>query len=130
MALRLLFALEALFSVVTGLGLLLAPDFTLDLYGLDTDPVGVFMTQTGAGLYIGVGVIAWLVRRVTDPGLLRSFAAAYALYHAVLLAVALKAWLGDDFDFELGWVSVLVELAFGAAFGWFTLRGPSAGGRS
>lgn len=130
MALRLLFVAEAAFSVITGLGLLLAPGTTLDLYGLDTDPVGLFMTQTAAGLYVGVGLVAWFVRNVTTPALVRSLTASYCVYHLALLVVALRAWLGSDFDFDLGWVSVLVELGFGLAFGWFTLRAPRAGGRS
>jgi hypothetical protein len=130
MSLRLLFVLEAVFSVVTGAGLLLAPGATLDLYGLDTDPVGRFMTQTAAGLYIGVGLLAWFLRGVADPGIAIRVTAAYAVYHLVLLVVAAIAWLGSDFDFDLGWVSVLVEVAFAAAFGWFSYRARAAGGRS
>ena len=130
MTLRRLLILEAVFSLVTGLVLLLLPAWTLDLYGLETDPQGLFMTQTAAGLYIGVGLLAWLCRNVAQREFARSLTAMYIVYHLVLLAVALIAWLGSDFDFDLGWVSVLVEAAFGLAFGYFTYRARDAGGRS
>jgi hypothetical protein len=125
-ALRNLFILEAVFSVVTGLGLLFAPGGTLDLYGLDTDAVGRFMTQTCAGLYIGIGLLAWLVRNVREPVLVASLTTVYGLYHFILLFVALRAWLGDDFDFDLGWVSALIEISFGVAFAYFRLRPPKS----
>lgn len=122
--LRILFVLEAVFSVATGLGLVFAPTFTLDLYGLETDAVGGFMTQNYGGLYLGVGLLAWLVRDVRSPGPLNAITASFALYHLVLLGVALKAWLGDDFDYDLGWSSVLIEAGFGLAFAYFRLRPP------
>ena len=130
MSLRLLLIVEAAFSLVTGAGLLVAPATTLDLYGLDTDPVGLFMTQTAAGLYIGVGVLAWLLRGVVEPRIAFAVTASYAIYHAVLLVVAAIAWLGSSFDFTLGWVSVLVEAAFTVAFGYVMVRARAGGGRS
>jgi hypothetical protein len=126
-----LFVLEAVFSVGTGLALLLFPDGTLDLYGLDTDPVGMFMTQNAAGLYIGVGVLAWLARNVSAPQFTSSLTTTFLIYHLVLLVVALNAWLGSDFDFELGWVSVIIEAVFALSFGYFRFHPISAsGGRS
>lgn len=132
MTLRRLLILEAVFSLATGLALLLLPAWTLDLYGLETDPPGLFMTQTAAGLYIGVGLLAWLCRNVAQREFARSLTAMYVVYHLVLLAVALIAWLGSDFDFDLGWVSVLIEAFFAAAFTLVSLRLPAAlaGGRS
>jgi hypothetical protein len=126
-----LFVLEAVFSVGTGLALLLFPGGTLDLYGLDTDPVGMFMTQNAAGLYIGVGVLAWLARNVSAPQFTSSLTTTFLIYHLVLLVVALNAWLGSDFDFELGWVSVIIEAVFALAFGYFRFHPiPASGGRS
>jgi len=130
MSVRLLLVLEAVFSLLTGAGLLLAPGATLDLYGLETDAVGRFMTQTGAGLYIGVGLLAWLLRGLGDPEILARVTASYAVYHLVLLVVAAIAWLGSEFDFGLGWASVAVELVFALAFGSVTFRARGAGGRS
>lgn len=132
MNLRRLLILEAVFSLITGLTLLVLPGWTLDLYGLETDATGLFMTQTAAGLYIGVGLLAWLCRNVTQRDLARSLTAMYIVYHAVLLVVALIAWLGSDFDFDLGWVSVLIEVVFAVAFAVVRWRDPVvlAGGRS
>jgi hypothetical protein len=127
---RALFVLEALFSVITGLGLLLFPDGTLDLYGLDTDPVGLFMTQNAAGLYIGLGVLAWLSRNVNAPQPVISLTTTFLIYHLALLVVALRAWLGSDFDFDLGWASVLIEVVFALAFGYFRFNPARAAGES
>jgi hypothetical protein len=128
---RALFVLEAVFSVFTGLGLLLFADAALDLYGLATDSVGLFMTQNAAGLYVGVGVLAWLSRNVSARQSVVSLTTTFLTYHLVLLGVALNAWLASDFDFDLGWVSVLIEVVFALAFGYFRLRpGPAAGERS
>jgi hypothetical protein len=127
---RTLFIAEAIVSVLTGLGLLLLPETTLDLYGLESDAVGEFMAQNYGGLYIALGLLAWLVRGVREPALVRTLTSVFALYHLVLLALAAIAWLGDDFDFELGWASVLLEAGFGLAFLWFRLRARDAGARS
>jgi hypothetical protein len=129
LTLRILFIAEALVSLVTGLGLVFAPVLTLDLYGLETDAVGEFMAQNYGGLYLGLGLLAWLVRNVTDPPSVRALTTAFALYHVVLLVLALLAWLGDDFDFGLGWASVLLEAAFGLAFAYFRVRARDASSR-
>lgn len=89
-----------------------------------------YLSQTAAGLYVGVGLLAWLVRNIADPRLAVMLTTAFATYHGILLIVAAIAWLGSDFDFALGWVSVLVEAGFALAFGYVTCRERAAGGRS
>jgi hypothetical protein len=126
--LRVLFIAEAIVSLATGLGLVFVPETTLDLYGLETDAVGEFMARNYGGLYLGLGLLAWLVRNVTERESVKALTSAFALYHLVLLVVALFAWLGDDFDFDLGWSSVLLESGFGLAFMYFRVR--AAGSRS
>jgi cell division protein FtsW (lipid II flippase) len=130
MALRVLFIVEALFSLVTGIGLVFLPETTLDVYGLETEGVGTFMTQNYGALYIGFGVLAWLVRNVTQREFVNALTTVFALWHLVLLGVALRAWLGDDFEYDLGWSSVLVESAFALAFAYFRIRPPQPSGAS
>lgn len=114
--------LEAIFSIATGLGLVFAAGWTLDLYRLDTDAVGEFMARNYGGLYLALGVLAWLVRGVTARDVLIPLVATYCLYHLALLVVALQAWIWGDFDFDLGWGSVALEACFAAAFGYFGVR--------
>jgi hypothetical protein len=87
------------------------------------------MTQNAAGLYIGVGVLAWLSRNVTAPQFVSSLTTSFLIYHLVLLLVTLKAWLGSDFDFDLGW-SVLIEVGFALAFGHFRFHPIPVAGES
>jgi len=119
MQLKYLLILEAVVSLLTGAGIVLAPATILSLYRLQTDAVGVFMSQTAGGLYVGLGLLAWLVRNVNGAELRNAVTLTYMVYHLILLIVALQAWLMGLFVFELGSVSVAVELFFAAGFAYF-----------
>ena len=122
MKLKYLLIIEAIFSLLTGTGIVLAPATILSLYRLKTDAVGVFMSQTAGALYADLGLLAWLVRNVIGSELRNAITLAYLVYHLISLIVALQAWLMGAFAFELGWVSVVVELFFAAGFAYFRFK--------
>jgi hypothetical protein len=119
MKLKYLLVLEAVFSLATGFGLVLAPKMILFIYRLDSDATGIFMSQNAGGLYFGLGLLAWLVRNLDQVELRRPICLTYSAYHIILLIVALIAWLAGDFDFQYGWISAIIELSFAAGFGYF-----------
>lgn len=92
------------------------------LYRLQTDAVGIFMSQTAGGLYVGLGMLAWLARNIDASEFRSAITLTYMVYHLISLIVVLQAWFTGSFVFELGWVSVAVELFFAAGFAYFLFK--------
>ena len=124
MRLRTLLILGTILSFLFALGLLLRPDIILKFFGLTGSPTESLLGQLiGAGL-IGVGVICWFARDVTDAQALQPAIIALFVTCAVAFVVGLLAILAKVPKGENAWIGVVLFLAFAVGFAYFQFFGP------
>lgn len=120
---------SAIVSVAYGLAALVVPDALGSLFGITYDTAAVYAGRMLGGSYIGYGIANFLTRDTADPLTQRAVAAGNAFAWAVGLMVSTMAQL-QDLANALGWSTVVLALAFTAAWAWAyaaaSRRGPEA----
>jgi len=115
MKLNTLFIITALVSFIFGLGFILAPVATINLYGNSLEGVGVFVGRYFGAALLGYAFLAWLCRNSSSKGVQAGFFAAMVLG----LAVSVYDVFAGTHN-ALVWLNVAIYLLLGLGFGYFT----------
>ena len=120
---RILLTVNAVVGLAFGLGLLLAPEALLRLYGLDVDPATLLFARLFGVELIGFNAVGWIAREA-EPYPADSTPRAVVRGHlisesvgALVSASAAAQGLGNP----LLWIVVAIYAVFAAAFLWATL---------
>jgi hypothetical protein len=108
--------IKAIVSLLFGVALALIPATLMDWYGVTLDESGTFMAQTVGACLIGIGLICWLGREVSDDGR-RSITLALFIGDSVGFIVTLLAQLAGLMS-GLGWVNVAIWLLLALGNGY------------
>ena len=125
MTLRNLLIATAVLGIVFGLSYLLAPQAVMQLFGTHSDASGYLAARFFGGATIGLGIMAWLARErggevaedVVVPG--------FTLVFVLGLVLAVLGTVTGLFS-AVGWLVVIIFLAFAAAFAYFQFGNPAA----
>jgi hypothetical protein len=115
MKLNTFMTITALVALVFGLGFILAPQFTIGLYGNTLDEVGLFVGRYFGAALLGYAFLAWLNRNAASKGTLGGFFAAMVLGLAVSLYDAFAGVHNG-----LVWLNVAIYFLLAVGFGYFT----------
>lgn len=110
-------AVAAVLALVFGLAFLLIPARLLDLYGIGTDEVGLYLARYVGSTYIGIGLIAWLARNAPEGPALRAVITGSFVLSAIGLVIAVfdaLSGLGN----ALTWLTVAVYVFLAVGFGY------------
>jgi hypothetical protein len=120
MTLNNLFGVNSIISFVYGIALLLLPGTMLGLYGVPSSPGAQVVAQLLGGVFLGIGLLNWLVRGVSDSAALRAIILSLLVTDALGAVVSVWGTLSGGFN-TFGWSAVLVYLvlALGYAYFWF-----------
>ncbi len=122
MELRKFLTIKALISIIFGLLFLLFPAFTISIFGVSLEAVGVIMTRYfGVGM-LGIGLICTFYRG-KDFRALSDLLLALFITDTLGFIVALSAQLTGMFNF-LGWLIVLIWLLLAIGLGYFRFIRP------
>ena len=107
--------LLVIFSVVAfvaGLACVLAPARMLSNYGISLIPIGYVVYQFWGSTLMGLGMLAWFARNISEPSLQKKLALSFLITAALGTVMAVRGqYAGAN---GLGWSNV-------ATFGLFTL---------
>ena len=107
--------ITALVALVFGLGFILAPQWTIGLYGNSLNDVGLFVARYFGAALLGYAFLAWLNRNAASRGTLGGFFAAMVLGFAVSLYDAFAGVHNS-----LVWLNVIIYFLLGLGFAYFT----------
>ena len=120
--LKALFIANTVVSIPFGVGSVLAPHLFLSLFGATLEPSGALMTQYGGAWLIGIGLLTWLTRDAPASEHGRGISLALLIAYLVALAASVLGQLADVLNL-LGWMHVLIQTFFAAAFGYSLAAG-------
>jgi hypothetical protein len=114
MKFNVLMTIAALVAFIFGLGFILAPVATVNLYGNTLEGVGVFVARYFGAALLGYAFLAWLSRNAYSKGVAGGFFAAMVLGLAVSLYDAFSGTSN-----ALVWLNVAIYFLLAVGFGYF-----------
>jgi hypothetical protein len=116
---------NALLVFLFGVGLLFAPNALMSLFGILLGPTDAYLARLLGAATLGVGVLNWAARGVSDPAAIRALTLGNLTANGVGFAVTLLAQAGGQVN-NLGWSVAAVFAFFTLGFGFFYLNRPDA----
>jgi hypothetical protein len=118
-----LLVLNAAIAIAYGIGFLLVPGSVLAMYGAAPGPQINLTGQLFAVELIHIGVLAWLIRNVSDGLAQRAVILAGLLANLVGLVVALIGTLSGVVN-SLGWSAVVIYVVLALGYAYFQFMRP------
>jgi hypothetical protein len=125
MKLKTLLVINAILLGFFGLTSLLAPEASATPYGITLDPLSKHFVQSLGAFYLGLALLAWMARKVTDSNALRAILLTFFSSYSIAMIIAIidiLSGLGN----ALGWSSVVLYLLLLLGFGYYLFVRPSA----
>jgi len=123
MRLNNLLVVAAVISAVFGVAFLVASGPLLALYGVTLDKAGTLVAQLFGALLIGLAVLNWFARNVTDPAARQAVVFGNLTGDVVGFVVILIGQLAGITN-ALGWSSVAIYLLLALAFAYVQFMQP------
>jgi hypothetical protein len=114
MKLNTLMIITAIVAFIFGLGFILAPAASINLYGTTLNPAGLFMARYFGAALLGYAFLAWLNRNAASKGVQQGFFVAMVLGFVVALYDGLAGSAN-----ALIWLNVVIYLLLAIGFGYF-----------
>lgn len=111
---------DAIVLFVFGIGFLVAPVWTLELFDITLDTAGILMTQLLAAAFLGFAILDWMGRNYAVADDVRPLIAANFVMSTVGFVVALLQRL-DGVGNAWTWIPIGLYLLFALAFGYSLL---------
>jgi len=125
MKLKTLLVFNAIVALVYGVGFVLAPATVLTLHGATVSPSANLAGQFFGVTLIGIGLICWLARNVTDPGAQRAIVLAQLIATVIGIIVAAMGTISGVVS-AVGWSAVVIYLVLALGYAYFQFAKPSA----
>ncbi len=123
MKFNILMILKAVVCLCLGVPILLFPEFTYSLFGIQLDPAGTFPAREYGAALIGTMLITWFARNEVKSNALRAIILGMVVYNAIGFVITLSAQLSGQLS-SLGWLAVAIYLFFTVGFGYFLVKSP------
>jgi hypothetical protein len=125
MKLKTLLVINAILLGFFGLTQTLIPAATAATYGATLDPVAKHNLQTLGAYYLGLAVLSWMARKVTDSNALRAILLAFFISYSIAMIIGIIDLLAIPFN-ALAWSNILLYLLLLIGFGYYLFVKPSA----
>ncbi len=112
------FTIVAIIFAVFGIGLLLAPQEFMGMYGLNFNAAGVLMARVFGTVTIGFAIVYWACRNATASPLLQAVLYAGVIANALDVVIA---WYGISTGVlnSFGWALVILHALLTIGFAYF-----------
>ena len=125
MKLKTILVINAILLGLIGLTSLLAPEASATPYGLTLDPVSKHLNQILGAFFLGLAVLSWMSRKVTDSNALRAILLAFFISYSIAMIIGVIDILSAVGN-AVGWSSVALYLLLLLGFGYYLFVKPSA----
>ncbi len=119
-----LLLVNAVVSLVYGVGLVLLPATLLSMYGVTPGPAVNLASQLFGVELLHVGLICWFARNVSDGPAQRAIIVASLIGQVFGLIVALMGTLSGVFN-AVGWSAVAIYVLLGLGYAYLQFMKPS-----
>jgi hypothetical protein len=116
--------IKAIISIVFGAAFALIPRAAASIYGYDVELAGELMSRYLGAALIGIGLICFLSRSVTDTAALQAVTLALFIGDTIGFVVALYGQFGP-IPRPLGWFNVVIWGLLALGLGYFRFFGLS-----
>jgi len=122
MKFKTLLTINAILAFVSGTACILMPAQLLAQYNVSLPPMGLVIYQFWGAALIGLGLLTWFARSITDLALMRKFALALFITNGLSVVMAVRGqFSGANIS---GWSTVVLFLLLTLGYGvvLFTIR--------
>ena len=125
MKLKTLLVINAILLVLFGFPSILAPEALVKPLGITLDPVAKHQIETLGAYYLGLAVLSWMSRKVTDSNALRAILLAFFISYSIATIIGIIDLLAVPWN-ALGWSNIVLYLLLISGFGYYLFVKPSA----
>lgn len=129
MKLKNLFILHSVIALSFGIGSIVIPHPFMSLFGTTLEPTGALMMQFGGAWLIGIGLLTWLMRNVSEIETQQSIAIAFLVMSLLAFIVALLGQINGTLNI-LGWLPVAINLVLSLGYAYILFAAPKVSGTS
>jgi hypothetical protein len=119
--LKSLFIANTVVSVPFGIGCVLVPHLFLSLFGATLGPAGTLMMRYGGAWLIGIGLLTWFTRNLTESEARQGIVQALLVAYLFALVVPVLGQLAGTLN-ALGWMPVGIQAFFVAGLAYFVVE--------
>jgi hypothetical protein len=119
--LKTLLVLNAVASLVFGVGFVLIPAFVVSIYGLTQGPTEILAGRYFGAALIVVGLLCWFARDVTDALARRAIILGVLIGDVIGVVVSVQGTLSGVMN-KAGWSTVGIYLFFVLGFAYVLMK--------
>ncbi len=120
-----LLVVNAIVALVYGISFVLVPATVLSIYGVTQGPAVELMGQFFGVALIGIGLLTWFARNVTDSDTQRGISLALLISDVIGVIVSVLGTVSGVMS-AVGWSAVGIYLLLALGFAYFQFMKPSA----
>ena len=124
MKLKNLFIINTVLSIVYGICFVLIPAKVLLLYGLTASAGEALMGQYFGVALIGIGLITWFAKNVTDSNAMGAIILALLISDIIGVIVSVIGTISGVMN-TFGWSAVIIYLFLTLGFAYFQFKKPT-----
>ena len=126
MKLKTILVINAILLVLFGIPSLFTPEALAAGYGVTLDSVAKHNIQNLGALYLGLAVLSWMARKITDAYALRAISFAFFISYGITVIIAIIDLSALGSFNAPSWLSVALYLLLLLGFGYYLFVKPSA----
>lgn len=124
MKLKHLLVINAVIALVYGISYQLVPTTVLSLYGVTTGPGEIFMSRLFGAPLIGIGLLTWFARNISDSETQRAIILSMLIYCFIGFVITIHGTVTGVMS-TVGWTGVGIFLFFTLGYGYFQFKKPA-----
>jgi membrane-bound ClpP family serine protease len=125
MKLSTLLVITAVVALIFGIFFVLVPTTVLSIYGVTQGPAEALMSQYFGTSLIFAGLVAWLMRKVTDASAQRAVVFGFLITDILGVIVSLIGTRSGVMN-SVGWTVVVIYLLLAIGFASIQFKKPAA----
>jgi len=125
MKLSTLLVITAVVTLIFGILFVLVPTTVLSIYGVTQGRAEALMSQYFGSSLIFAGLVAWLMRKVTEPNAQRAVVIGFLITTILGLIISLIGTLSETMS-SVGWTAVIIYLLLAIGFASIQFKKPAA----